>query len=226
MKKILLIEDDPAILNGITEVLKAEFYDVTSAADGEKGYKTAMREKFDLIILDLMLPYKDGFEICRDLRKEEILTPIIMLTSKKDEVDKLVGLEMGADDYITKPFSLKELLARIKAVLRRSQASVFEPLELNFGTVSLDFKKQEGFKDGKSIKLSATEFKIIKYFYQHEGEVISRDQFLDDVWGYDSFPTTRTVDNYILSIRKKLEDNPANPSHFLTIHAAGYKFQR
>ncbi len=226
MKKILLIEDDPAILNGITETLKAEFYDVTSEADGEKGYKTAKKEKFDLIILDLMLPFKDGFEICRDLRKEEILTPIIMLTSKKDEVDKLVGLEMGADDYITKPFSLKELLARIKAVLRRSQNSVYEPSELNFGSISIDFKKQEAFKNGQSIKLSSTEFKIIKYFFQHEGEVISRDQFLDDVWGYDSFPTTRTVDNYILSIRKKLEDDHANPQHFLTIHTAGYKFQR
>jgi len=226
MKNILLIEDDPAILNGISEALKAEFYNVTAVDDGEKGYKTAKREKFDLIILDLMLPYKDGFEICRDLRKEEVATPIIMLTSKKEEVDKLVGLEMGADDYMTKPFSLKELLARIKAVLRRSQTSLFEPDEMSFGTININFKKQEAYKNGINVKLSSTEFKIIKYFISHEGEVITRNQFLDDVWGYDSFPTTRTVDNYILSIRKKLEDDPSNPMHFLTIHTAGYKFQR
>lgn len=226
MKNILLIEDDPAILNGISEALKAEFYNVTAVGDGEKGYKTAKREKFDLIILDLMLPYKDGFEICRDLRKDEVATPIIMLTSKKEEVDKLVGLEMGADDYMTKPFSLKELLARIKAVLRRSQASLFEPDEISFGMINVNFSKQEIYKNGVKIKLSSTELKIIKYFIQHEGEVITRNQFLDDVWGYDSFPTTRTVDNYILSIRKKLEDDLSNPKHFLTIHTAGYKFQR
>ncbi|RPI76594.1 MAG: DNA-binding response regulator, partial [Ignavibacteriales bacterium] len=166
MRNILLIEDDPAILNGLSEALKAEFYNVTAIGEGEKGYKTAKREKFDLIILDLMLPYKDGFEICRDLRKDEIATPIIMLTSKKEEVDKLVGLEMGADDYMTKPFSVKELLARIKAILRRSQATLFEPDELSFGKININFKKQEAFKDGINVKLSATEFKIIKYFIQ------------------------------------------------------------
>jgi DNA-binding response OmpR family regulator len=226
MKNILLIEDDPALQNGLAEALKAEFYNVTTASDGETGYKTAKRNKFDLIILDLMLPFKDGFEICKDLRKEGSITPIIMLTSKKDEIDKIIGLEIGADDYMTKPFSLKELLARIKAVLRRSQADPFEPEEVNFDSINLNFKKQEAYKDGTAVKLSATEFRIIKYFIQHEGEVITRTQFLDDVWGYDAFPTTRTVDNYILAIRKKLENDPANPDHFLTIHSAGYKFQR
>lgn len=226
MKKILLIEDDPAILNGLTDALKTEFYSVTPAMDGQKGYDIARREKFDLILLDLMLPFKDGFEICRDLRKQEISTPIIMLTSKKEEVDKVIGLEMGADDYMTKPFSLKELQARIKAVLRRTQATLFEPDEITFSDININFKKQEAFKGEKNIKLSSTEFRIIKYFVQHEGEVITRNQFLDDVWGYDAFPTTRTVDNYILAIRKKLEDDPADPNHFLTIHSAGYKFQR
>jgi DNA-binding response OmpR family regulator len=226
MKNILLIEDDPAILNGLTEALKAEFYNVTTASDGLSGYKTAKNSSFDLIILDLMLPFKDGFEICRDLRKEGVPTPIIMLTSKKEEIDKVIGLEIGADDYMTKPFSLKELLARIKAVLRRTQPSLFDIDELNFENVNINFRKQEAFKNGSNVKLSATEFRIIRYFLQHEGEVISRNQFLDDVWGYDSFPTTRTVDNYILSIRKKLEDDPSDPHHFLTIHSAGYKFQR
>jgi DNA-binding response OmpR family regulator len=226
MKNILLIEDDPAILNGLTEALKAEYYNVSSASDGESGYKLAKRNNYDLIVLDLMLPFKDGFEICRDLRKEGLPTPIIMLTSKKEEIDKVIGLEIGADDYLTKPFSLKELLARIKAVLRRSQVSVFEVEEIIFGDINMNFKKQEAFKGRVNVKLSSTEFRIIKYFLQHEGEVITRTQFLDEVWGYDAFPTTRTVDNYILSIRKKLEDDPANPHHFLTMHSAGYKFQR
>jgi DNA-binding response OmpR family regulator len=226
VKNILLIEDDPAISNGLTEALKAEFYNVTTASDGETGYNTARKSSFDLILLDLMLPFKDGYEICRELRKEGLPTPIIMLTSKREEIDKLIGLEIGADDYMTKPFSLKELLARIKAVLRRSQAAPLEVEEISFKNININFKKQEAFKNGTNVKLSATEFKIIKYFLQHEGEVISRNQFLDDVWGYESFPTTRTVDNYILSIRKKLEDDPANPYHFLTIHSAGYKFQR
>jgi DNA-binding response OmpR family regulator len=226
MKNILLIEDDPAILNGLTEALKSEFYILSTASDGDTGYKMAKKNSYDLILLDLMLPFKDGFQICRELRNDGIATPIIMLTSKKEEIDKIVGLEIGADDYITKPFSLKELLARIKAVLRRSQTLLFEAEEVSFKNININFKKQEAFKNSRNVKLSATEFRIIKYFLQHEGEVISRNQFLDDVWGYDSFPTTRTVDNYILSIRKKLEDDPANPLHFITIHSAGYKFQR
>jgi DNA-binding response OmpR family regulator len=226
MKNILLIEDDPAILNGLTEALKSEFYILSTASDGDTGYKMAKKNSYDLILLDLMLPFKDGFQICRELRNDGIATPIIMLTSKKEEIDKIVGLEIGADDYITKPFSLKELLARIKAVLRRSQTLLFEAEEVSFKNININFKKQEAFKNSRNVKLSATEFRIIKYFLQHEGEVISRNQFLDDVWGYDTFPTTRTVDNYILSIRKKLEDDPANPLHFITIHSAGYKFQR
>jgi DNA-binding response OmpR family regulator len=226
MKSILLIEDDPAILNGLKEAFEVENYKISTASDGEKGYQAAKKENFDLILLDLMLPFKDGFEICRDLRKDGIATPIIMLTSKKEEIDKVVGLEIGADDYMTKPFSLKELLARMKAVIRRSQTPLIDPEEISFDNIHLNFKKLEASKNGQSIKLSATEFKIIKYFIQHEGEVVTRIQFLDDVWGYDAFPTTRTVDNYILSIRKKLEDDPAAPLHFITVHSAGYKFQK
>ncbi len=226
MKRILIIEDDPALLTGLSETLCSEKYDVTKAEDGEKGYKLAMEVDFDLLLLDLILPLKDGFEVCRDLRKGERNMPILMLTSKTEEIDKVLGLEIGADDYMTKPFSLKELLARIKALLRRAQPAVPGIAEYSFGNITMNLKKMEVEKKGAPIKLSATEYKILKYFVEHEGEVITRDKFLDDVWGYDAFPTTRTVDNYILSIRKKIEDDPSSPEHIVTVHTAGYKFIR
>lgn len=224
MKKILIIEDDPALLAGLSESLTDENYLITKAEDGLKGYNLAVEGEFDLILLDLVLPLKDGFEICRDLRGGGKKTPIIMLTSKNEEIDKVLGLEMGADDYITKPFSLKELLARIKALLRRAEPASPDIEEYSFGDVNMNLKKMEIDKKGTPLKLSATEYKILKYFIEHEGEVISRDKFLDDVWGYDSFPTTRTVDNYILTLRKKIEDDPSSPEHIVTVHTAGYKF--
>lgn len=224
MKNILIVEDDPALLTGLSESLTNENYSVVKAEDGEKGYQIASENKFDLILLDLILPLKDGYEVCRDLRRDGTNTPIIMLTSKNEEIDKVLGLEMGADDYITKPFSLKELLARIKALLRRSQPALPGIEEYSFGNVKMNLKKMEIEKKGSPLKLSATEYKILKYFIEHEGEVISRDKFLDDVWGYDAFPTTRTVDNYVLSIRKKIEDDPSSPEHIVTVHTAGYKF--
>jgi len=224
MKTILIIEDDPAILKGLEDSLNEEHYEVITAVDGESGYQKAKKENFSLIILDLMLPRKNGIEVCRDLRADGISTPIIMLTSKKDEMDKVLGLEIGADDYVTKPFSIRELQARIKALLRRKTELINEIEVFSFGEVDLDFKKYEAKKNGSNIKLSSMEFDIIKYFIQHEGEVISRNQILDDVWGYDSYPTTRTVDNYILSLRKKLEDNSSSPKHILTLHTTGYKF--
>jgi DNA-binding response OmpR family regulator len=224
MKKILIIEDDPALLAGLSESLCNEQYSVTRAEEGQKGYTLALQNEFDLILLDLILPLKDGYDVCRDLRKEGKNTPIIMLTSKNEEIDKSLGLEMGADDYITKPFSLKELLARIKALLRRAQPAEPGAVEYSFGNVHMHLKKMEVDKKGCPVKLSATEYKILKYFVEHEGEVITRDKFLDDVWGYDAFPTTRTVDNYILSIRKKIEDDPSSPEHIVTVHTAGYKF--
>ncbi len=226
MKKILIIEDDPALMAGLSESLSSENYTVLGAGDGEKGYKLALESGADLILLDLMLPLKDGLEVCRDLRKNGRNTPIIMLTSKNEEIDKVLGLEIGADDYITKPFSLKELLARIKALLRRAEPALPGIEEYSFGNVKMNLKKMEIEKEGNPLKLSATEYKILKYFIEHEGEVISRDKFLDDVWGYDAFPTTRTVDNYILSIRKKIEDDPSSPEHIVTVHTAGYKFIR
>jgi len=224
MKKILVVEDDPAILKGLEESLREEHYEVLTAMDGESCHKIIKREKVDLIILDIMLPKKHGFDVCRDLRNEGINTPIIFLTSKKEEVDKILGLELGADDYVTKPFSVRELLARIKALLRRKGEVRREIDEYTFGTVHIDFKKQLALKEMEMIKLSAKEFEVLKYFIQHEGEVVTREMLLDDVWGYENFPTTRTVDNYILSIRKKLEETPNEPKHILTVHTAGYKF--
>jgi DNA-binding response OmpR family regulator len=224
MKKILIIEDDPAIRTGIKEALGAEGYSVSEADTGTKGFEIASKYNFDLIVLDLILPGKDGIEICKELRSDGVKTPIIMVTSRKEEIDKILGLEIGADDYVTKPFSLRELLARIKALIRRSTYEPGDIEEVDFADMKINFKKQEMLKGTNPIKLSATEYRILHYFIDHESEVISRDKFLDEVWGYDTFPTTRTVDNYILSLRKKIEDDPANPKHLLTIHKVGYKF--
>lgn len=224
MKKLLVIEDDPAILQGLAAGLELEHFEVLTAADGEKGFLMAQRENIDLVILDLMLPGKNGEEICRDLRAKGINVPIIMLTSKSTETDKVVGLELGADDYVTKPFSLRELQARIAAVLRRRPVPTKEIDTCAFGGVTLDFRKQEAVRSGASVHLSAREFDVMKFFAVHEGEVVTREMLLNAVWGYEEFPTTRTVDNYILSIRKKLEENPSQPAHLITIHTAGYKF--
>lgn len=224
MKKILVVEDDPAILKGLEATLRGEHYEVITAMDGEKCHRIVREEKLDLIILDIMLPKKHGFDVCRDLRKEGFNAPVLILTSKKEEMDKVLGLELGADDYVTKPFSIRELVARVKALLRRSGDIKKDVEEYNLGSVHIDFKKQEAFKNKSPIKLSSKEFDVLKYFIQHEGEVISREMLLDDVWGYDNYPTTRTVDNYILSLRKKFEDTPNEPKHIITVHTSGYKF--
>jgi DNA-binding response OmpR family regulator len=224
VKKILIIEDDPAIRTGLTETFTTEGYNVSDAETGTKGFELAGKHDFDLIVLDLILPGKDGIEICKDLRSDGVKTPIIMVTSRKEEIDKILGLEIGADDYVTKPFSIRELLARVKALIRRSTYEPGDIEEVAFANLKIDFKKQEMLKGENPVRLSATEYRILHYFIDHEGEVISRDKFLDEVWGYDSYPTTRTVDNYILSLRKKIEDDPAKPKHLLTIHKVGYKF--
>jgi DNA-binding response OmpR family regulator len=224
--KVLIIEDDPAILKGLEVSLRDQKYEVIGEGSGEAGYTRARSEKLDLIILDLILPDRDGMDICRDLRKEGIDVPIIMLTNRKDEMDKVLGFELGADDYVTKPFSMRELQARIKALLRRKSEIGKEIESCSFGDIALDFKKLEASKRGSLIKLSLKEFEVLKYFIKHEGEVITRDMLLDKVWGYQTFPTTRTVDNYILMLRKKIEDNPSEPKHILTFHSAGYKFVR
>ncbi len=224
MKTILVVDDDASIIKGLQDVLTAEHYSVLTANTGAKGLQTATQENVDLVILDLRLPDKNGEDVCREIRQSGINIPILMLSSKKRETDKVVGLELGADDYVTKPFSIPELLARIKALLRRKGEISREIEECTFGNVQVDFKKQEAVKSRKNLKLSSKEFDILKYFVEHAGDVVTRDMLLDKIWGYETYPVTRTVDNYILSLRKKIEDDPAHPKHLLTVHTAGYKF--
>lgn len=224
MNKILIIEDDPAVSKGLQISLKKERYGSMVESDGEKGYQTALKIKPELILLDIMLPNKNGFDICKDLRLNGHNYPIIMLSAKAEESDKVIGLELGADDYVTKPFSVKELMARIKAILRRRTVIVHEFDKYEFGDVTLDFAKLEAKKGDKKIDLSLKEYEILKYFINKEGSIVSRNDLLDEVWGYENFPTTRTVDNYILMIRKRIETNPSRPEHLLTYHSAGYKF--
>lgn len=226
MKRILIIEDDPAIIEGIKFSLEEEHFQIITACDGEIGLQIAKRENPDLIILDLVMPKKNGIEVCKELRDEGNNIPILMVTNKKDEIDKIMGLETGADDYLTKPFSVRELVARIKAVLRRSENVTREMQEFNFGDVFIDVKKHQVFKNNNFVNFSETEFKVFLFLVNHEGEVISRNKLLDEVWGYETYPTTRTVDNYILSIRKKIEDNPSEPKYILTIPKGGYRFVR
>jgi len=224
MKTILIIEDDTALQQVLSDALTEERFSVLSATDGEKGFRMAESESISLIVLDLILPGKNGKDICRDLRSKGVQTPILMLTNKKRETDKVLGLEIGADDYMTKPFSLREFIARIKALLRRQSGIQSAVREVRFGDVHADFERQEATKGEKKLKLSAKEFQLLKFFVEREGKVISRSMLLDEVWGYDAMPTTRTVDNYILSLRKKIEPSPSRPTHLLTVHTAGYKF--
>lgn len=224
MNKILIIEDDPAVSKGLEISLKKENYESLTESDGEKGYQTALKIKPGLILLDIMLPNKNGFDICKDLRLNGHNFPIIMLSAKAEEADKVIGFELGADDYVTKPFSVKELMARVKAILRRRSVILNEFANFSFDDVTLDFAKLEAMKGKKKIEMSLKEYEILKYIIRHEGNIVSRNDLLDEVWGYESFPTTRTVDNYILMLRKKIEADPSHPKHILTFHSAGYKF--
>jgi two-component system response regulator VicR len=224
MKRILLVEDDTSIQKGLVDVLTTEHFQVLTAGTGERGAQTARRENIDLIILDLGLPDMDGADLCSALRRDGITTPVLMLTSRGQEMDKVLGLELGADDYMTKPFSVRELVARVRALLRR-QAPLIKTIEdIAFGHVEVDFRKQDARKNGVPVKLSSREFEVLRYLIQHAGEVVTRDMLLNEVWGYEQFPTTRTVDNYILSLRKKLEDDPAEPVYLQTVHTSGYRF--
>lgn len=224
MHKILIIEDEPAVSKGLEISLMNENYDPVIASDGEEGYQLALKIKPELILLDIMLPGKNGFHICRDLRMSGHNFPIIILSSKAEESDKVIGFEFGADDYVTKPFSVLELMARIKAILRRRDIIVNDFDNYSFDNVTLDFSKLEAKKGNKDIHLSLKEYEILKYFVIHEDKIVTRDDLLDNVWGLERFPTTRTVDNYILMLRKKIEQNPSKPKHLLTFHSAGYKF--
>ena len=227
MKKILIIDDDKVLLETLKVFLETENFEVITAADGEKGFQLACKEKINLIVLDLVLPSLGGIEICRRLRDKDIMTPIIFLTGeKKEEIDKVLGLELGGDDYLLKPFGTRELLARIKAVLRRSRPEAVEAEECTFGDVYINFKKQIASKGKKDLYLTAKEFGLIKLLISREGEVVSRETILNEVWGYDKFPTTRTIDTFIHHLRQKIEDNPAKPLHLITIPWSGYKFQK
>lgn len=226
MKRILIIEDDVSILNGLKDVLTFKSYEVLTAKDGEKGYAAAVKEHPDLIILDIMLPKMDGFTLCRKLRAEGSSTPVMMLTARGEEPDKVQGLDIGADDYMTKPFSLPELLARVRALLRRipEESKEVPPPELiKIGDVSINFKTYEAQQGNTKLNMSPKEFGILKYLVSRIGEVVTRDELLDEVWGYELYPTTRTVDNHIAMLRSKVEKNPADPIFLLTIHGVGYK---
>ena len=224
MARILIIEDDPAILRGLADNLACEPHDVLTAGDGEHGYSLARTGKPDLIVLDLMLPRMSGYELCRKLRAEGVMTPIVMLTARGDEADRVVGLDLGADDYITKPFSVRELLARIRAVLRRAQMQSGLPSELRFGNVVIDFRRYEARKGERPVELTRKEFGLLRLLAARSGEPVTRDELLNEVWGYDATPTTRTVDNHVASLRAKLEDHPSDPQHLFTVHGVGYKW--
>jgi len=226
-KKILIIEDDEALLRTLAAAVEAEGFAVITASDGRQGLESALREHPDLIAIDMVLPSLGGLDICRKLREERMATPIIMISGqRKEEIDKVLGLELGADDYLLKPFGPREFLARIRAILRRSRPETVELEECSFGDVSVNFKKQTASKGGKEIRLTAKEFGLLRLLTSHEGEVINRNTILNEVWGYDRYPTTRTVDTFVHNLRMKIEDDPARPRHLLTVPWSGYKFRK
>jgi two-component system alkaline phosphatase synthesis response regulator PhoP len=221
-KSVLLVEDDPGLRLTLTDRLKGEGYGVDVAFDGLEGFVKASKIPFDLIILDVILPRKGGLDVCRDLRREGNQTPILMLSARSETFDKVVGLKIGADDYLTKPFEMPELIARIEALLRRP--SQRDSSVLTFGAVSFDARRTEVWKDGKQVLLSAREFKLLTYMIAHRGETLPREELLRAVWGYDSAPSTRTVDVHVAWLRQKIESDPKRPCWIQTIHGLGYKF--
>jgi len=225
MRKVLIVEDDQAMAVALRDGFTYEGYTVQVARDGADGLRMASEKELDLVILDVMLPKINGLDVCKQLRNDGKSTPIIMLTARGQEIDKVRGLKTGADDYVTKPFSFLELMARVEAVLRRTTHKPTDSIEaVTFGNVELCFKKFEATKDGCPLDLSPREFKIMRYFVEHRGEVVSRDQLLDAVWGYDYLPLTRTVDMHIAKLRQKIEDTPSDPHYIITVHRVGYKF--
>jgi two-component system alkaline phosphatase synthesis response regulator PhoP len=224
LKKLLIIEDEPDMVRGLRDNFEFEGYQVCVARDGEAAIDETFRSNPDLIVLDVMLPKMSGLDVCRHLRAKGVSTPIIMLTARGQETDKVVGLEVGADDYVTKPFSIKELLARVRAQLRRASNGVRTLETYTFGDVELDFRKYRASRAGQPMDMSPREFEILKYLILHEDEIVTRDQLLDEVWGYENYPITRTVDNHIAKLRQKIEVSPSDPQHIITVHRIGYKF--
>jgi DNA-binding response OmpR family regulator len=223
-KKILIIEDEHDMVTGLKFNLEARDYSVIAAYDGETGYRKALEEKPDLVILDLMLPKLNGYEVCKILKKEIPDLPIIMLTAKSQEAEIVTGLELGADDYITKPFSVLELMARINALFRRVVPDSGTREVYRFGDLEINFKKYTARKKGITLKLSPREYEMLKFFTERQGEIVSREELLKQIWGYDTFPYTRTVDAHIAKLRRKIEENPEEPKLIVTVHGLGYKF--
>ena len=228
MTTVLAIEDDPAILRGLADNLRFEGYEVITATDGETGYRLQQERKPDLILLDLMLPRMSGFEFCRKLRGEGIQTPVLMLTARSEEPDRVLGLDLGADDYVTKPFSVRELMARVRALLRRSQSgsegSPGLPDSLHFGGMDIDFRSYEARRNGEPVEMTRKEFAILRFLASRVGDVVTRDDLLNEVWGYESYPSSRTVDNHVAGLRAKLERDSSQPEHIKTVYGVGYKF--
>lgn len=224
MQRVLIIEDEPNLVILLRDSCEYEGYEVVVATDGEEGVNKASDTKPDIILLDIMLPKMSGLDVCRHLRGRGLDVPIIMLTARGQELDKVVGLEVGADDYVTKPFGLNELLARMRAHLRRANKQVAEIEVFRFGDIKLDLKRYEANKGDRQLALTPREFKILKCFIRHREEVVSREQLLDEVWGYNNFSMSRTVDNHIAKLRQKIEDVPTRPQYIVTVHGVGYKF--
>jgi two-component system alkaline phosphatase synthesis response regulator PhoP len=224
MPKILIVEDEPGMVAGLRDNFEFEGYQVLSAMDGVSGLERALADSPDLVILDVMMPRMSGLDVCKQLKSRRPAIPIIMLTARGQEIDKVVGLELGADDYVTKPFSIRELLARVKAVLRRVESAPKGKDRYTFGDVEVNLQSCQVSRRGRSLDFSSKEFDLLKYFLSHPGEALTRDRLLEEVWGYDKFPTTRTVDAHIVRLRQKLEPRPDDPRFFLTVHGTGYKF--
>jgi DNA-binding response OmpR family regulator len=222
--KILVVEDEPNMVAGLRDNFEFEGYEVITARDGVEGLHQALEESPDLVVLDVMMPRLSGLEVCRQLRAKRPSIPIIMLTARGQEVDKVVGLELGADDYVTKPFSIRELLARVKAILRRTATVPKNQDQHSFGEVEVDLQRRRVLRSGKALDISSTEFELLKYFICHSGEALSRDRLLEEVWGYENYPSTRTVDTHLVRLRQKLEPDPEQPQYFLTVHGTGYRF--
>jgi DNA-binding response OmpR family regulator len=226
MNRVLVVEDEAAILQGLCDNLEFEGYEVFRAADGIAGLDLIRKHDPHLIILDLMLPRLSGYELCRKLRAEGLNTPILMLTARGEEADRVLGLDLGADDYVTKPFSIRELMARVRALLRRTTAAADLPGELRFGDVQVDFSRYEASRDGRKVELTRKEFGLLRLLAAREGAVVTRNELLDKVWGYEATPTTRTIDNHMAALRAKLEHDPGQPEHLITVHGVGYKLVR
>ena len=226
MNKILIVEDEPNMRTGLKDNLEFEGYEVTLAEDGETGLKNILEGNYDLVMLDVMLPRMSGFDVCKTVRKKGYNIPIILLTAKGEEIDKVLGLELGADDYITKPFGLRELLARIKAVLRRTEdknSAATKDSSIKIGKIDVNFSTYNAFEEGLAVQMTHKEFEILSHLWKNKNTTISREDLLNNVWGYDESPTTRTVDNFILKIRQKIEKDPNHPKIILTVHGIGYK---